>query len=157
MGWIGKWYHLLVVGDSLRRGSICFQAEDGIRDLTVTGVQTCALPISNGVSTFSRSAYNWGFDSPGQAQFGGTSIFGPLATCSDPNCAAPGDPQGLSAYSVSQNFRTPYFYNFNLQIEKSLGNAAVFQIGYVGSQGRKLNIISNINQSGAFTHFEIGR
>src|SRR5256886_4054720 len=28
-------------------GDICFfQAEDGIRDLTVTGVQTCALPIS---------------------------------------------------------------------------------------------------------------
>src|SRR5205085_4856827 len=24
-----------------------FQAEDGIRDLTVTGVQTCALPISD--------------------------------------------------------------------------------------------------------------
>src|SRR2546427_6398288 len=26
-----------------------FQAEDGIRDLTVTGVQTCALPISRPV------------------------------------------------------------------------------------------------------------
>src|SRR5205085_8953435 len=26
-----------------------FQAEDGIRDLTVTGVQTCALPISGAV------------------------------------------------------------------------------------------------------------
>src|SRR5205085_9793438 len=25
--------------------SVVFQAEDGIRDLTVTGVQTCALPI----------------------------------------------------------------------------------------------------------------
>src|SRR2546427_11914932 len=25
-----------------------FQAEDGIRDLTVTGVQTCALPICGG-------------------------------------------------------------------------------------------------------------
>src|SRR2546430_5299350 len=25
-----------------------FQAEDGIRDLTVTGVQTCALPICDG-------------------------------------------------------------------------------------------------------------
>src|SRR3712207_8823741 len=24
----------------------CFQAEDGIRDIGVTGVQTCALPIS---------------------------------------------------------------------------------------------------------------
>src|SRR2546430_4083102 len=33
----------------LARGSayfFFFQAEDGIRDLTVTGVQTCALPIS---------------------------------------------------------------------------------------------------------------
>src|SRR5256886_12714431 len=34
--------------------SICcvfffFQAEDGIRDLTVTGVQTCALPICEGL------------------------------------------------------------------------------------------------------------
>src|SRR2546430_12491352 len=27
--------------------SLFFQAEDGIRDLTVTGVQTCALPISD--------------------------------------------------------------------------------------------------------------
>src|SRR5256886_13264554 len=27
--------------------AFCFQAEDGIRDLTVTGVQTCALPISD--------------------------------------------------------------------------------------------------------------
>src|SRR2546430_13668501 len=26
-----------------------FQAEDGIRDLTVTGVQTCALPICMGM------------------------------------------------------------------------------------------------------------
>src|SRR3712207_3518019 len=26
--------------------SFCFQAEDGIRDIGVTGVQTCALPIS---------------------------------------------------------------------------------------------------------------
>src|SRR2546430_4452522 len=29
-----------------------FQAEDGIRDLTVTGVQTCALPISMFKSCF---------------------------------------------------------------------------------------------------------
>src|SRR2546430_5769576 len=28
-----------------------FQAEDGIRDLTVTGVQTCALPIFQKVGT----------------------------------------------------------------------------------------------------------
>src|SRR2546430_11394227 len=29
----------------MRHGFFFFQAEDGIRDLTVTGVQTCALPI----------------------------------------------------------------------------------------------------------------
>src|SRR5205085_3794685 len=43
-----------------------FQAEDGIRDLTVTGVQTCALPISASgepwlrrfdVATFSHPRY----------------------------------------------------------------------------------------------------
>src|SRR2546430_11565292 len=33
---------------SSRRWVIFFQAEDGIRDLTVTGVQTCALPIAPG-------------------------------------------------------------------------------------------------------------
>src|SRR2546430_8457422 len=42
-----KFSRLQVHADVLR---LCifffFQAEDGIRDLTVTGVQTCALPIS---------------------------------------------------------------------------------------------------------------
>src|SRR5689334_23629286 len=33
-----------------------FQAEDGIRDGTVTGVQTCALPISGGRRATSRPA-----------------------------------------------------------------------------------------------------
>src|SRR2546430_6422040 len=36
-------WNRVVVGLSL---FFFFQAEDGIRDLTVTGVQTCALPIS---------------------------------------------------------------------------------------------------------------
>src|SRR2546429_2326084 len=39
----------------LRRGSVAgsffFQAEDGIRDVAVTGVQTCALPISSTIPT----------------------------------------------------------------------------------------------------------
>src|SRR5688572_16899697 len=41
-----------VVLDRFRCKVFFFQAEDGIRDLTVTGVQTCALPIlSNRRST----------------------------------------------------------------------------------------------------------
>src|SRR2546430_8504254 len=31
-----------------------FQAEDGIRDLTVTGVQTCALPICDDARSLAR-------------------------------------------------------------------------------------------------------
>src|SRR5256886_4367406 len=40
-------------GSEARACDTCFffQAEDGIRDLTVTGVQTCALPISFAEST----------------------------------------------------------------------------------------------------------
>src|SRR2546430_5861636 len=38
-----------------------FQAEDGIRDLTVTGVQTCALPICDhsGAPRMLRMAASW--------------------------------------------------------------------------------------------------
>src|SRR5207247_6948065 len=35
-----------------------FQAEDGIRDPLVTGVQTCALPISAATARATRSAVN---------------------------------------------------------------------------------------------------
>src|SRR5438270_10110590 len=38
----------------LSRFIFFFQAEDGIRDLTVTGVQTCALPISPPASAWPR-------------------------------------------------------------------------------------------------------
>src|SRR5947209_13941882 len=34
-----------------------FQAEDGIRDIGVTGVQTCALPIWNALRTSSAAAF----------------------------------------------------------------------------------------------------
>src|SRR2546422_7840024 len=33
-----------------------FQAEDGIRDVAVTGVQTCALPISHALARADREA-----------------------------------------------------------------------------------------------------
>ena len=34
-----------VLEEDLKGGGFFFQAEDGIRDHCVTGVQTCALPI----------------------------------------------------------------------------------------------------------------
>ena len=99
----------------------------------------------NPVSTYSRSSYNWQ-----TVQTGGTSIFPGVTVCSNPFCV--GNP-GLNLFTVSQNFRTPHFTNYNLQVEKGFGKAAVLQVGYVGSQGRKLNIVTNINQNGTFPNF----
>src|SRR2546430_6980612 len=51
LAWLSWWLEMLrghrAAGRTCRRARIVFffQAEDGIRDLTVTGVQTCALPI----------------------------------------------------------------------------------------------------------------
>ena len=39
----GEWFKIVFVGDLFC--FFFFQAEDGIRDDLVTGVQTCALPI----------------------------------------------------------------------------------------------------------------
>src|SRR5256886_15874378 len=52
-----------------------FQAEDGIRDLTVTGVQTCALPISS--DAMSAAIMNVG---SGVIQFKNLDLVAALAT-----------------------------------------------------------------------------
>jgi hypothetical protein len=82
-----------------------------------------------------------------------TYIFNPISTCvtgsslTDPNCGT----STFDVFSVNQNFRTPYFYNYNLNVEKSFGNGmAVWQVGYVGSEGRKLSIMLNLNQFGLY-------
>src|SRR2546430_10891158 len=43
--WLAFTVVSVVVHDQYVSSLFFFQAEDGIRDLTVTGVQTCALPI----------------------------------------------------------------------------------------------------------------
>jgi hypothetical protein len=99
------------------------------------------------VDSYSRNGYNWT-----TAQAGGASIFPGVTTClgnsaTDPNCL-PGETYNV--FSVNHNFRPSYNMNFNLNIQKSLGQAAVLEVGYVGSQARRLSIMQNINQNGAF-------
>jgi Carboxypeptidase regulatory-like domain/TonB dependent receptor len=54
--------------------------------------------------------------------------------------------QVYNIFSVSQNFRTPYNYNYNLNIEKSLGRSLLLQVGYVGSAAHRLLTTADINQ-----------
>jgi hypothetical protein len=100
-------------------------------------------PVDNySANRLGQTAYNWD-----AIQAGGQSIFSPATTCPTLNC---GGTNTYNVYSVSQNFRTPYFYNYNLNIEKGLGNGAVLQLGYVGSVAHKLAVMESINTNNVF-------
>jgi outer membrane receptor protein involved in Fe transport len=49
-------------------------------------------------------------------------------------------------WTVDQRLRTPYVYNYNLNVEQSLGRNMAFTVGYVGSQGVKLFRFVDLNQ-----------
>jgi hypothetical protein len=106
------------------------------------------------VDNYDRITYNWQ-----TVQQSGQSIFPGVVTCAsmnytiEPGCGIPNPVTGANIYnvfSVGQNFRTPYYFNYDLPLEKSFGNVAVLQAGYVGSQGRKLTVTESINQNGSF-------
>src|SRR2546430_3152669 len=86
-----------------------FQAEDGIRDLTVTGVQTCALPICIRQDEYNvfGSATTYRVTGGYLHQETGTKIRGSYGT-------------GFRAPSINELF-FPNFGNPNLQPEKSQG------------------------------------
>jgi hypothetical protein len=50
-------------------------------------------------------------------------------------------------FSVSQDFRNAYNYNYNLNIEKGLGRSLLLQVGYVGSAAHRLLTTQDINQA----------
>lgn len=52
----------------------------------------------------------------------------------------------FGAYSVNPNFTMPHIQNFNLNIQRQLTTSTLLQVGYVGSEGRKLATILDINQ-----------
>ncbi len=66
----------------------------------------------------------------------GAAIFGTVA-------ATP----PFGAYSVNPNFTMPHVMNFNLNVQRQLTGSTLLQVGYVGSAGRKLAAILDINQT----------
>jgi hypothetical protein len=50
------------------------------------------------------------------------------------------------ASTVDKHMRTPYVYNFNLNVQQELFKNTMLQIGYVGSSGHKLLRLRDINQ-----------
>ena len=79
----------------------------------------------------------------GVAVVPGQYIF-PVVTPTTTNLCNPASPCGV--FSVNRNFKTPITSTTACKLSKSLGSHMLFQIGYVGSEGRQLLSLLNINQ-----------
>ena len=94
----------------------------------------------------------WNSFSPGPAynDVGGAGVlfsYSPVATLEpdvpvfDTSTFAASD-----VWTVSQELRTPYMQNYNVNVEHQLGPYTGLQVGYVGSIGRRLYRFRDINQ-----------
>ena len=55
-------------------------------------------------------------------------------------------PPPFGVFSVSQDFRTAYVQNSNLNVQVQLNNSSVLEVGYTGSLSRKLPVTLDVNQ-----------
>ena len=60
----------------------------------------------------------------------------------------------VNVFSISPDYQEPKTINYNLNIQQSLGRAAVLQVGYVGTQGRHLTDVIDINQAAQGSAFD---
>lgn len=76
----------------------------------------------------------------------GDTIIQPHVPIFSPASVTPGTATSTDAFTVSHNLRTPYVYNYNLNIQQEILHNTVLEVGYVGSAGRKLFHFLDINQ-----------
>jgi hypothetical protein len=53
----------------------------------------------------------------------------------------------FTVFGVEQHMRTPYVQSYNFNVQQTLAEGTVLQIGYVGSKGTKLYRVRDINQA----------
>src|SRR5207245_3827905 len=99
--------------------SFFFQAEDGIRDATVTGVQTCALPISPCESWPRGSVRDRPPAGPGRPPPG-------------PPAPAPPAPRGRARYAAPRPLRAA---RDSRRRSRQIGRASCRESGEVGVGG----------------------
>jgi len=126
-------------------------------------------------TTVIRGSYGWFFDQPTVGQFvynsvGNGASAGIFGTPGDVNAAitvngganftlgqtqfpsgvqfgANGQPTtSLGILSINPNYRAAYLQNFNVNIEQQLAKNTMLTIAYVGSAGRHLGYVADLNQ-----------
>jgi hypothetical protein len=130
-----------------------------------------AFTPRNDTNTVIRGAYGWFYDQPTVGQFvynnigngGATGIYSNPAgsspvyqvnaatnTTFQPGVAVFGSAavptSNIGAFSINKNFKTAYLQNFNVNLEQQLSRSTLVTIGYVGSLGRRLGLVYDINQ-----------
>ncbi len=89
---------------------------------------------SNPVYNLSQSAYTIA---------SGKQIFSSVNPCQ----VTKTNVQPCGVFSIAKNFRPSFNTNYNLQVEQGLTDKVVAQLGYVGSEGRHLLSIRDLNQA----------
>ena len=134
-------YDLTGKGRTIVRGSYGFYYDTPSQDFfLLQGFNTggAASPATNPLPVLNVFNVN----STGRGNFGmGTPIFA-AGTPTAPSAASP-----ASILGVDLNLRTPYVQNYNLNVQYEVRPGMVAQVGYVGSQGRKLFRLRDINQA----------
>lgn len=127
-------------------------------------------PFAGTANTVIRGAYGWFFDQPTVGQFvynnigntGATGIYSNPAGSNPvfaPTVANVTFQSGVNifpttltstsrvgALAINRNYRAAYYQNFNLNIEQQFTKNTLATIAYVGSLGRRLAYVSDINQ-----------
>lgn len=127
-------------------------------------------PLKGTSNTVFRGAYGWFFDQPTVGQFvydniGNTGATGIYSNPATPDAVFATTAVGLTfqpgvsifpstlssssrvgALSIDPHYRAAYFQNFNLNVEQQFTKNTLATVAYVGSLGRRLPYINDINQ-----------
>jgi hypothetical protein len=109
-------------------------------DVPAVSEFTAAGGVGNGGAN--GAAYNPVGDSPVYTLTAKNVIFTPGVPVFGTVAATP----PFGAYAVNPNFTMPHVMNFNINVQRQLTARTLLQVGYVGSEGRKLAAILDINQ-----------